>query len=123
MQVGDAHIAVHLEDEQRSKMKSASTAMVTEARREILWLKGFGIFWVFGVFALVEQLTDSFPASIILATATFTFIKRCIDTKPNDYLKHHFTYLLILPKHWTHRPDNTARFDRIVKLRGEMVKA
>lgn len=121
MTIGDSHLAVaHVEDEQRAKMKQASTALVTEAKREILWLKGFGIFYVFGIYTAIQITTDNFPLAIILATATFTFIKRFIDTKPEDYLKHNFCYWFVLPKHFTYRPENTDRFDKTVRLRAEI---
>lgn len=113
-------ITEHVEEEQRAKMKEASTATVTEAKREILWLKGFGIFYVAGAYLLIQLTTDNFPLAIIFATGVFTFIKRFIDTKPENYVKHIVVYALFLPKHWSFRPDNTKRFETVLPLRKQI---
>ena len=110
-------IAAHVEDEQRAQSAVATTALVTEAKREILWLKGYGIFYVFVFGIVVQLLTDKFPIALIAAIAMFTFIKTFIDTKPDGYLLHLAAYALWLPKHLSYRSENRVRFESIKHLR------
>ena len=60
---------------QRNKLPVTTSSVVTEAPRQILGLKNFGIFAVFLAFAFIVILTNHFPSALIGAVATFTFIK------------------------------------------------
>jgi hypothetical protein len=89
---------------QRVNLPVTTSAIVTESTRQILGLKNFGIFAVFGVFALVQITTGWFPAAIVTAVATYTFIKRMIDSKPSRFLEHFFLYHFFLKRKFLHRP-------------------
>jgi hypothetical protein len=89
---------------QQSNLPVTTSAIVTESTRVILGLKNFGIFAVFGIFTIVMLTTNLFPAALIAAVATFTFIKTMIDSKPPRFIEHFLLYHLLLPKKFVHRP-------------------
>lgn len=91
---------------QQTNLPVTTSAIVTESSREILGLKNFGIFGVFGVFIIVMMTTQWFPAAIVAAVATYTFIKRMIDSKPTKYIEHLILFHFFLPKKFIHRAGN-----------------
>jgi len=78
-------------------------SQVSEAPRVILGLHGFGIFFVFGAFALTMLITDLFPMALVISIAVFAFIRRMIDSKPRGHLRHLLLFHLVIPKHYGHR--------------------
>jgi hypothetical protein len=89
---------------QQSNLPVTTSAIVTESSRVILGLKNFGIFAVFGIFTVVILVTGYFPAAIVAAVATFTFIKTMIDSKPPRFVEHFLLYHFVLPRKFVHRP-------------------
>lgn len=89
---------------QRNKLPVTTSSVVTEAPRQILGLKNFGIFAVFLAFAFIVILTNHFPSALIGAVATFTFIKVFIDSKPRYFIRYNLEYLLRVPRILYHRP-------------------
>jgi len=89
---------------QQQNLPVTTSAIVTESTRQILGLKNFGIFVVFGVFTAVQMTFGWFPASIVSAVATYTFIKRMIDSKPARFIEHFLLYHFLLQRKFLHRP-------------------
>jgi hypothetical protein len=99
---------------QKTNLPVTTSAIVTESTRVILGLKNFGIFVVFGVFAIVILTIGYFPLALVSAVATFTFIKTMIDSKPPRFIEHFLLFHLLLPKKFVHRPPG-RRYRPMVK--------
>ena len=69
----------------------------------LLGLQGFGIFHVFGIFALTIFITDVFPLALAMAVLTYHFIRKTIDAKPRHHLRHWLTFTFIRKKTYRHR--------------------
>jgi hypothetical protein len=89
---------------QQLNLPVTTSAIVTESTRQILGLKNFGIFVVFGVFTGVQMTFEQFPVSIVAGVATYTFMKRMIDSKPARFIEHFLLYHLVLQRRFLHRP-------------------
>jgi len=111
--------SVQVREERR--IKEAVTPMVTEAKWQMLGLRGFSFMYVLGLYFITQLALGVFPISIMVAGMAYGFLKYYIDNKPENYV-FHLLYWPFRKKHFTYNPHKQVEFDGIRRLRADVEK-